>query len=267
MAAPGLHRLHLSPHPLLTEPPAGLNSGSRHIALSSGRETGAASLRGAARPRGGSKRERGWGGRERQPGREGMVMAPWQTPDRDQLTAKYLIRPFALTQLAPLPRSNEVSCTCAGAGGCLLLPGGTGVSACPHTHPRSTLTAPVHPQTLPPCTRVCCTRCCTDPPAAQRPPHRSARQQPPPAAPQPLRCFTTRRGSLSPMKYICGSARGDKLLNCVCSRFMVWGAGSGEVGGRAASQRPQPARPSHLRGRQQSPRRGHSRDHMQTQRE
>lgn len=47
-------------------------------------------------------------------------MAPWQTPDRDQLTAKYLIRSFALTQLAWPPWSNGVSCTHAKSQG---LPG------------------------------------------------------------------------------------------------------------------------------------------------
>lgn len=42
------------------------------------------------------------------------------------------------------------------------------------------------------------------------------------------------------MKYICGSARGDKLLNCVCGRFMARTEGGGQAGG----PRRQPPSPS-----------------------
>ena len=76
-----------------------------------------------------------------------MSAAPWQTAGRHQLTAKYLINPFAVTQLAWLPRSDEVNCTCAVGCSGLGLPWGGGTSPAhsplqsprnpPHTHVRS----------------------------------------------------------------------------------------------------------------------------------
>lgn len=57
-----------------------------------------------------------------------MSAAPWQTAGRHQLTAKYLISPFAVTQLAWLPRSDEVSSTCAVSCSGLGLPRGMEVS-------------------------------------------------------------------------------------------------------------------------------------------
>lgn len=208
-------------------------------------------------------------------------MPPWQTPDRDQLTAKYLIRPFALMQSAWPPRSNRVSCAhamgrrlpsaCWGAAWGL---GGAAWGCQPapllHTHPPSALTAPHAPASSPLLhTRVLHLLPHTDAHhgawqqrrGCERPSQRGGQRG------QPLRCFTTRRGSLSPMKYICGSARGDKLLNCVCGRFMVRREAGGRQGGRAAAALPQPAGPSRLRGRQRSPRWGPGGDHMRTQRE
>lgn len=75
-----------------------------------------------------------------------------------------------------------------------------------------------------PCTRVCCTHCHTQTPSAT---HRHPLQNTA-AAPRMLYCL---HGSLSPMKYICGSAGADKLLNCVCGRFME----HKDTGGRGGS--------------------------------
>lgn len=205
-------------------------------------------------------------------------MAPWKTPDRDQLTAKYLISPFALMQPAWPPRSNGVSCTRTTGRGLPFACQGGGVGL-----PAST--SPAHPPTAHPHspTRTCglspLAHACAAPAAA----HRRRLRRTAPASPreavnalrrhtgqrgQPLGCFTTCRGSLSPMKYICGSARGDKLLNCVCGRFMVRRDGGGQAGDAALPAAiPQLAGPSRLRGRQGSPRRGHGGDHMQSQRE
>lgn len=196
---------------------------------------------------------KGSGAEEAGRGSQGeMSMAPWQTPDRDQLTAKYLIRPFALTQPAWLPWSNRVSCTCATAEGCPLPAGGVAWGCQPvpllHAHPPSILTALRAPTGSPLLPHACgCTHCRTQTPTVvhSSSPHRQPRgcerlSQSAGQRQQPLRCFTTHCGSLSPMKYICGSACGDKLLNCVCGRFMVRRDGGGQAGG----PRCQPPSPS-----------------------
>lgn len=142
-----------------------------------------------------------------QRGGQGRQMASWQAAGGHQLAAKYLMRPFAVTQLAWPPWSNEVSCTCATAPG--LLHGCCGAGGCCGAAllPPSLLHSPPAPHA----------------PAGSRAPHARAPHagaQHRAQRRQPRGCFTT-RGRLSPMKYICGSERGDKLLNCVCGRFMV----------------------------------------------
>lgn len=133
-------------------------------------------------------------------------MVPWQTPDRDQLTAKYLIRSFPLTQLAWPPWSNGVSCTHAksqGRLGCVWgWEGSVGLPGCawsahPPIHRLSVFTAQHTPAAG---TSVCCTRgrhSCSP----QRQPQGREGQRP-----QPLGCFTACCSSLWPVKSICGSA-------------------------------------------------------------
>lgn len=173
-------------------------------------------------------------------------MAPWQTPDRDQLTAKYLIRPFALTQLAWLPWSNGVSCTHAkgcwglrGAGSAVWgLPGCT-LSAHPHSHQLPIFTAQCTP-TASPHSHTCVLHLWP----AQLPTtvHSCSPQQQSQGCvgqrPQPLGCFTTCCSSLWPVKSICGSACGDKLFNCVCRRFMLGRDGGGGRGDALAAAIP-----------------------------
>lgn len=73
------------------------------------------------------------------------------------------------------------------------------------------------------------------------------------------------------MKYICGSDRGDKPLNCVCGRFMVRrdaGEGWRRGGGRAASRDPPPAAAVAPAGEAAEPVPGGAGgNHMQTQHE
>lgn len=154
-------------------------------------------------------------------------MAPWQIPDRDQLTAKYLIKAFALTQLAWPPWSNGVSCTHAKGQGLLGFVWDS--QAVPGLHP------PIHP--LPISTAQHMPRCVLHLRPAQLHPRGSARAVG--QCPQPLGCFTACCSSLWPVKSICGSARRDKLLNCVCRRFML-GRTAGAAGMRW--QLPSPAR-------------------------
>lgn len=209
--APILSRCRSLPAPGLGQwedgaPPAGLNSGSPHIAPSPGKETraalglepnvgqskaGPAAMRrggGAASAPTGSRPSvpvmvvavqgsGAGGGREGRPGRGGMLMPPWQTPDRDQLTAKYLIRPFALMQPAWPPRSNRVSCAHAMGrrlpiacwGAAWGLEGQRGAASrhlsCTPTH---------HPPSHPACTRRLSplAHACAAPAAAHRRPSR-----------------------------------------------------------------------------------------------
>lgn len=193
-------------------------------------------------------------------------MAPWQTPGTDQLTAKYLIRPFALTQLAWLPRSNRVSCTCTGGWGAIHCLWGDSMGrgqrgaaslclSCIPTPPQPR----VHPRALPASTRVCCA-------------HRRARQQPPPRGCErpswrgggspgspPGALQPARRPLAREIHLRLGPWRQAPEW-CVCP---IYGAGGGR-GGRAA---PQLAGLSRRRGRQRSPRGGHGGDHRPSQRE
>lgn len=142
-------------------------------------------------------------------------MAPWQTPDRDQLTAKYLIKAFALAQLAWPSWSNGVSCTHTKGQGLLGFVWGS--QAVPGLHPS------IHP--LPISTAQHTPRCVQHLRPAQLHPQGSARAVG--QRPQPLGCFTACCSSLWPVKSICGSARRDKLLNCVCRRFTLGRDGGG----------------------------------------
>lgn len=114
---------------------------------------------------------------------------------------------------------------------------GSQVAPCLHTHPATNCPSSqpsAHPWPLPARTRVCCT-CGRHSCSPQQQSQDCVGQRP-----QPLGCFTTCCSSLWPVKSICGSARRDKLFNCVCRRFMLGKDGGGGRGDALAAAIPSP---------------------------